>query len=304
MIEPAVIANKTRALLDLAKIRISALAGLSATTGYILAADGVSAGAVAPAAGVLLAAAGSCAMNQLQERHIDGRMLRTRDRPIPRGETSPRAALWFSLVALAAGASILAICASPAASALALLAAGWYNGVYTNLKRVTRFAAIPGGLVGAVSPAIGWIAAGGSMADPEILSLMVFMFVWQVPHFWLLLLSRREDFEAAGLPSVTDALSPAQLGRISFVWISAAAVGCTMIPLLGGALSPVVPSMMGAAAIWLIAFSGRHLAWPGPRKHGAAAPADMAGPVYVRLNLYALFVLSLLSAGGILGGRL
>ena len=74
------------------------------------------------------------------------------------------------------------------------------------------------------------MAAGGSLSDPRILALMLFMFIWQVPHFWLLMLNNREDYELAGLPSVTGVFTSSQLGRLSFTWIAAAAVSPLLIP--------------------------------------------------------------------------
>jgi hypothetical protein len=80
----------------------------------------------------------------------------------------------------------------------------WYNGVYTFLKRKSPFAAIPGAVIGAIPPAIGWICGKGALSfDPQILALSFFFFIWQVPHFWLLLLNFGRDYEKAGFPSLT-----------------------------------------------------------------------------------------------------
>ena len=40
--------------------------------------------------GAALVAGGAAALNQITERDLDGRMLRTRDRPIPAGRLQPR----------------------------------------------------------------------------------------------------------------------------------------------------------------------------------------------------------------------
>ncbi len=286
----------------LAKIRVSGLAALAAATGHILAAGGTSGGTIAAALGVFAMACGSCALNQLQEKRIDKLMRRTKGRPIPAGQVRPRSALLFALLCMTAGAAGLIAFAAPPAAALGLLAAALYNGLYTNLKPVTRYAAIPGGLVGAIPPAVGWTAAGGSLSDPRILALMLFMFVWQVPHFWLLLLNNSEDYELAGLPSVTGVFTPSQLGRVSFVWIAAAAVSPLMIPAPAGDQAVVLTLALGAAAVWLVLYSAKRLALVGSRALDREGLGSSAEAVYIRLNVFALFVLCSLSVVGTLSG--
>jgi protoheme IX farnesyltransferase len=280
----------------LCKIRVSALAAATAATGHILASDGVSQAAVAPTLCLFLAACGASALNQVQEIRTDSAMSRTRGRPIPSGQMSAGRATALSAASLAGGLLGLLLCANLTAALLAAAAVIWYNGAYTYLKRVTVFAAVPGGLVGAIPPAVGWTAAGGTAFSPEIVALMVFMFIWQVPHFWLLLLRHSVDYDRAGLPAVTKVFSPEQLGRIIFVWILAAAVCPMIIPVAGGGAYLILPVVLGPTAIWLLPHAARHLG----RKRGLEA----AGAVYVRLNLYAILVLSSLSAGAILDGKI
>jgi protoheme IX farnesyltransferase len=284
-----------KAVPRLVKVWISALAGFSAATGYILARDGVSPGIVAPALGVFVLACGSCAMNQIQERRIDSLMLRTRQRPIPSGRIGVYPALMIALLLLGSGSLLLFLFSPLLTLGLATLAVAWYNGVYTYLKRRSMFAAVPGGLVGALPPAVGWTAAGGSLAQPEIISLMVFLFVWQVPHFWLLLLNHRKDYERAGLPSVFNLFSTRQMGRITFVWILAAAVSPMVIPMSGGNTPVVLLFILAAMAVWIGRGATRYVV-----SAGVGVPVRS---LYITLNVYAVLVLSLLSAGGILGGK-
>jgi protoheme IX farnesyltransferase len=274
-------------ILELSKVRIAVLSMMSAVTGYLLAARGVDAGVLPLMAGVFLLAGGAGALNQVQEVDVDARMMRTARRPIPSGRMSRCTALLIAIALLAAGGLLLS--GNPVALALGACTVFWYNAVYTPLKRVSAFAAIPGGVVGAIPPVIGWVMAGGSATDPRILAVAFFFFVWQVPHFWLLLMRIGDDYHRAGLPTLTTLFSRPQLARIVFVWMIATAVACVSMPMFGVSTSVWVAAGLGVASLWL----GWH----------ATAMVRSNGEVlaFHHINLYALFVISLLSLSGFVG---
>lgn len=182
--------------------------------------------------GVFLLACGASALNQMQERDLDSAMERTRKRPIPAGAVSLRAATALALFALSAGVCTLLAAGLPSLL-LGLFALVWYNGLYTPLKRRTAFASLFGALVGAIPPAIGWTAAGGTLLDPRLFALSMLLLLWQVPHFWQLLLDREQDYRQAGLPVFTDILPAARLKRIVFLWTAATSVVPLLLPLYG-----------------------------------------------------------------------
>jgi protoheme IX farnesyltransferase len=240
-------------LLELTKFRISLFSTLSTFSGFILARWGLSSDMIFPIVGVFLLASGSCAMNQYQERGNDHLMERTQGRPIPSKKMSPSTALKISIGLLLFGSIFLYIGTHWSALGFGLLAVFWYNGVYTSLKRKSAFAAIPGALVGTMPPVIGWISGKGFFSlDPQILAVSFFFFIWQVPHFWLLLLNVGRDYEKAGLPSLTRIFTSAQLSRITFVWVFAAAAACMMIPLFGIVESHAIWVGLLVAAFWLM----------------------------------------------------
>ena len=240
-------------LLELTKFRISLFSTLSTLTGFILARQGLSSDVIFPLLGVFLLASGSCALNQYQERKNDQLMERTKDRPIPSKKLSPSTALKISIGLLLFGSILLYVGAHRSALLLGLFAMFWYNGVYTPLKRKSPFAAIPGALIGAIPPLIGWVSGKGLFSlDPQILAISFFFFIWQVPHFWLLLLNSGRDYEKAGLPSLTKIFSSAQLRRITFTWIFATAAACMIIPLFGIVESHVIHGSLFLVAFWLM----------------------------------------------------
>ncbi len=277
--------------LELCKTRISALSALSAAVSCILAAGGKGTGALLAAAGVFFLACGASGLNQYQEGESDALMPRTKERPIPSGRISPPGALYFSLSLIVTGLAILRVTAENASPfLLGLFALLWYNGVYTSLKRMTSFAAVPGALVGALPPAIGWTSGGGRLTDPRLAFLCFFFFMWQTPHFWLLLLDRGPEYEAAGLPSLTRTFRRTQFLRIIFVWTVAAAASVLLIGLGGVVRSPAVNLALCAASAWLV--------WNGAGLFHRGRPDSSSA--FRRINIFALVVMVLLSIDGLI----
>jgi protoheme IX farnesyltransferase len=280
-------------LLEMGKVRISSLATITMIAGYILARGEVTWSLFVVTLGVFLLAFGSSGLNQVQERDVDAVMDRTRGRPLPSRRASLTYAVAVSVVCLVSGALVVLAGSNVAAMALGLAAAAWYNGVYTPLKRVTAFAAVPGGVVGAIPPVIGWVAGGGWVLDARILAVAFFFFMWQVPHFWLLLLfSCGEDYEKAGLPSMTRTFSFDQISRITFMWIVGTAVASLSIPLFGIIDQPWVNAGLLAAGVWVV--------WRSARILRASRGAMGFRNAFEQINGYACVVISLLSLTGLL----
>jgi heme o synthase len=241
-----------RGLLELTKFRIAAASAFTATAGYVAAARAFHRGLLTALVGTLLLAMAACALNEVQEWRLDARMDRTRERPLPRGEVStPRA---LALVALLAGGGALTLLLAhgPRCALLGLGAMAWYNLVYTPLKRVSAFAAVPGALLGALPPAVGWTAAGGNLGDPGLLAICGVLFLWQVPHFWLLLSLHAESYAQGGLPSLLQVFGPRRLARLTFTWTCGTLASFALLPLFHVVTSLPTLLIVGAAALWLL----------------------------------------------------
>jgi len=274
--------------LELIKVKISLFATLSTSAGFILAHRGLSREMTLPILGVFLLASGSCSLNQYQERRNDQWMERTQGRPIPSKKLSPSTALKISLGLLLFGSVILYFGAHWSALGLGLFAVFWYNGVYTPLKRRSAFAAIPGALIGAIPPFIGWVSGKGFFSlDPQILAISFFFFIWQVPHFWLLLLKFGRDYEKAGLPSLSRIFTSAQLSRITFMWIFATAAACMMIPLFGIVESHFIHGSLFLVAFWLV--------WKSLKLLTAQRHPFSSEFTFKTINSYAVVVMILLA---------
>ncbi len=157
-------------------------------------------------------------------------MERTKNRPIPANKVTPANVLLFSIFFAVTGSLILYFFSGLSCLLLGLMALLWYNGIYTPLKRKTAFAVIPGSIIGAIPPLIGWKAAGGDLLDFRIILVAFFYFIWQIPHFWLLLLKYGEDYKKAGYPVLQDIFSDRVIKNITFVWIVAMVVTGLQFP--------------------------------------------------------------------------
>jgi heme o synthase len=102
---------------------------------------------------------------------------------------------------------------------------------------------------------MGWSAAGGSIFHPFPILLACFIFLWQIPHFWLLMLKYGEEYQVAGLPVLSDLFSPARMKNIILAWVFAASASSLLLLLAGGWREPVILSaviVMNSALVILI----------------------------------------------------
>lgn len=237
---------------ELSKIKIPFAVSVSSLTGYLVYSGSFDSGALISTMGVFLLAGGSAALNQYQEYHLDARMKRTKNRPIPSGRFSSYNALIFSIIVSLIGALILFIGNNLTACLIGLLTLFWYNGIYTPMKRKTVFAVLAGAFVGAFPPLIGWTAAGGYVFDTAIILIAMLLFIWQVPHFILLLLKFGPDYEVVGFSTLTSYFSEAQLKKLIFVWVLATAFSVMIIPVAGVISSGVIVALLLASSVWIV----------------------------------------------------
>jgi len=188
---------------------------------------------------VLLASAGS-AFNQVLERDIDGQMERTKDRPLPTGAMSVQAAILTGTSALLIGLLWVGMLGGWQAVIPGVAALIWYIAVYTPLKRRTSMALLLGALCGAMAPMIGWALAGGEPVDHRVLLLAGLMFLWQVPHFWLLQRRHRSDYLTVRMPLLSEGVFENNGNSFFALWMVALAAGAMLLPLFG-----VVPQQRG-----------------------------------------------------------
>lgn len=210
-----------RIIFELGKVRISLPIALSALVGYTMKTGWLSGEVWMLITGVFLMSCSSAAINHIQEYKTDALMPRTKNRPIPSGKISVKGAILVAFSFFFYGALILLTSFPPIVFFTSFLTLLSYNVIYTPLKKVTAFAVVPGSLVGALPPYIGWFAGGGNLVDERILWVALFFFIGQIPHFWLLLLMFGKEYTLAGYPSLNSVFNDNQIKRLSYTWILA-----------------------------------------------------------------------------------
>ena len=210
-----------RIIFELGKVRISLPIALSALVGYTMKTGWLSGEVWMLITGVFLMSCSSAAINHIQEYKTDALMPRTKNRPIPAGKISVKGAILVAVSFFAYGAFVLLTSFPPIVFFTSFLTLLSYNVIYTPLKKVTAFAVVPGSLVGALPPYIGWFAGGGELMDERIMWVALFFFIGQIPHFWLLLLMFGKEYTLAGYPSLNSVFNDNQIKRLSYTWILA-----------------------------------------------------------------------------------
>jgi heme o synthase len=193
-------------LLDYAtlfKLRLTSLFVITAWAGYYL---GAQRGELPTFSGKLLCAllgiglvtGGASALNQVIEREADGRMLRTRKRPLAAHRMGVAEPIAIGAACIFGGATYLSLTTNLLTGLLSALAVAVYLGLYTPMKKKTPICTFVGALAGATPPLLGWTAARGRI-EWESLALSAILLLWQFPHFHSVEWLYREDYRRAGL---------------------------------------------------------------------------------------------------------
>ncbi len=208
--------------LVLAKVPLCFLIGCSSVFGYILANSVITGRTFLIGLAIFIISMGAATLNSMQEVSLDGELERTRNRPLPKGIVSPTQAGIQALVLFVIGLAIL-IASGRTLLPVVIVAFSvlLYNAVYTPLKKRTVLAIIPGAVCGALPPYIGWLGGGGAAVSYPAALLIVLFVLWQVPHFWLILLAFKEDYVTSSLPNVLKQFPEESLRRLFITWIGA-----------------------------------------------------------------------------------
>ncbi|MBI2520669.1 MAG: protoheme IX farnesyltransferase [Bdellovibrio sp.] len=140
--------------------------------------------------------AGGASLNCVLEKDVDGKMERTKNRPLPAGRLSMSQSLIFGIGLSLAGLVPLFLLTNWLTATLTFVAVVIYLFFYTPLKKKTEMAVFIGAIPGALPPLIGWTAVTGQF-DPVSVSLFFVLFIWQLPHFFAISLHHVDDYKQA-----------------------------------------------------------------------------------------------------------
>jgi protoheme IX farnesyltransferase len=160
-------------------------------------------------------------------------MIRTRLRPLPTGDLTPAAVIVIAGFCSLIGLLLLAAIAGFLPSLLGAAALAWYLAVYTPLKRRSSCALAVGAVCGALAPVIGWCAAGGKPLDYRAMFLAGLLYLWQIPHFWLLQRRHADDYRRAGIPLAAAGKEGDAASNLFWLWIMALFAGTMLLPAFG-----------------------------------------------------------------------
>jgi protoheme IX farnesyltransferase len=243
---------RIKAYVSLTKPRIVELLLVTTVPTMFLAAGGVpNVGLIAAVLiGGSLAAGAANAINCYLDRGIDEKMRRTSRRALPAHAVAPSSALRFGLTLAVISTVIMAVFTNWLATMLTVAAIVYYDLIYTVwLKRTTPRNTFWGGVCGGLPVLIGWAAVTGSLAWPALVLFGV-VFFWQLPHFYALAITFKDDYARAGIPMLPVVASLRRVGAESvfFAWLTAL-TSLALVPLGAGPVYIVAAAVTGAVFV-------------------------------------------------------
>jgi len=201
------------------KFILSFAISLSALFAYIMAKGEMGLDMLLATFAVLLVAMGVSTLNQVQEYKSDAKMERTKNRPIASGRMTPQTGIIIAVVLIALSMVMIYSLLGLTGVNIFMFSFLWYNAMYTPLKKKSALAVVPGAILGVIPPAVGWLVAGHTLMELEFIALALYFFIWQVPHFWLLVMLFHSDYKDGGYPTAMRLFGQGSLQRLTFVWL-------------------------------------------------------------------------------------
>ncbi len=199
-----------------------------------------------------------CTYNDILDRKLDAGVVRTRNRPLPAGRVSVKAAAVFlvaeALVGLAVLLSFNRFSIGLGIASLAIVA------VYPMMKRVTSWPQAVLGLAFSWGALMGWAATFAGLALSPIL-LYASAFSWTIGYDTIYAMQDARDDAIVGIRSTARLFEGHARLAVGLFYAAAAALALAAIALIGGGW---------VAWVGWLAYAG-HLGWQLSKVEGADA---------------------------------
>lgn len=207
--------------------------------------------------GAFLMRGAGCTWNDLTDRHIDAQVARTRSRPLPSGQVTPRqAAVWMVVQSLLAACILFTFNRATIALGIASLA---LVAVYPFAKRFTWWPQVFLGLAFNWGALVAWTAHAGGLGWPAVL-LWAAGIAWTLFYDTIYAHQDKEDDALIGVKSTARLFGDAgtkgwlRLFLVAAVLLMTAAVIAALVP----AGSSPLALVLALGGVWAF---GAHLCW-------------------------------------------
>lgn len=258
---------------------------LAVIAGFLLAAQGdihllLFAGTVV---GLALVMGSGCVINNIIDRGIDKKMKRTQNRSLVTGEVTVSAAALYGAVLGVTGLFLVWLGGNLLAATIGLVGWIFYVALYGWAKRHSVHGTLVGSVAGAVPPVVGYVAVTNGI-DAGAVLLFVAMTLWQMPHFYAIAIFRKQDYEAAGIPTLPSVwgMKVAVLHILGYIIAYAGVVAALTFAGYTGYV--YLFGMLGLTAYWL----WRALQGTGSRHYDQWARGMFGASLWVLLGFCTL----------------
>lgn len=257
-LSPAAVTGFSRVLkpyLEMVKLHLCLYIGLSAIFGHVMACQRFSFDSLLLGFFVFFLACGSAVLNNIQDRNYDCFFPRTCNRSLPQKKIPVLNAAIFAMALMVFGLSGVLLATGFFPFFWGVMALACYNGLYTPVKKRSLLAIVPGCLSGMLPPLIGWTATGSTLSDPHILMIMTIFGLWQIPHFFIILLKTRpypsNSPGSKPFPSFTTLFSLDEIKLQILIWTSLYSLAILLFLLNGYIKTAWLSTLAGANAATL-----------------------------------------------------
>ncbi len=200
------------------------------------------------AIGALVMRGAGCTYNDLIDRDLDAQVARTRGRPLPSGQVSPRAAVIFMLVLCLIGfAVLLSFNGATIWLGLGVLP---IVALYPFVKRVSHWPQVVLGLAFNWGALLGWPAVLGRLDWPVIV-LYAGAVAWTIGYDTIYAHQDREDDDLIGVKSTA-----LRFGRATKAWLALLYAGAWLAITAAGIMAHA-----GTAFLLVMMAAAAQLAW-------------------------------------------